>query len=88
MPTYDFRATDPATKSCDHCREGFEVVLMFSDPPLESCPECQAPLVKVIGAPGFVKHWTKSKISDDNLRRNGFAKLVNEGNGKFRNALA
>lgn len=88
MPTYDYRATD-AARSCDRCREPFEVVQSFADAALTACPACGAAIARVIGAPTFLTKGTKKDVtSDANLKRLGFKKLVNEGNGKFRNVLA
>ena len=87
MPTYDYRATDP-TKAPECCAEGFEVVQMMSESPLEKCPTCSGPLVKIIGAPGFTLRSERHTMSDANLKKNGFKKLVKEGDGKYRNVLA
>jgi len=87
MPTYDYRAQDPE-KAPECCAEGFEVVQTMSEAPLEKCPTCGGPLVKVIGAPGFTMRSEKHVMSDNNLKRAGFKKLVKEGDGKYRNVLA
>jgi len=87
MPTYDYRATDPE-KAPPCCAEGFEVVQTMSEAPLEKCPECGGPITKVIGAPGFTMRSTKGTLSDKNLKKAGFKKLVKEGDGKYRNILA
>ncbi len=87
MPTYDYRALDP-DKAPACCAEGFEIVQTMSEAPLEKCPECGAPIHKLIVAPGFVTKQTKSKLSDKNLKAAGFKKLVKEGDGKYRNVLA
>ena len=52
MPTYDYEAADPG-KSCPHCRNGFEAVQSISDPRLEKCPECGAPVRRLVGAPAI-----------------------------------
>ena len=87
MPTYDYRATDPKkAKKC--CREPFEVVQSLSESTLETCPTCGGPLMRLISAPGFTTKSTKAILSDNNLRKNGFKRLVKEGDGKYRNTLA
>src|SRR3954462_6009486 len=46
MPTYTYR--------CDTCGHGFEAVQRFADEPLKECPECGAPIRRVIQPVGVV----------------------------------
>jgi putative FmdB family regulatory protein len=94
MPTYDYRATEEAladanaaNKDCP-CREGFETVQRMAEEPLTACPECGGPIQRVINAVGFSTKSHKTMMSDANLKKNGFKKLVKEGDGKYRNVLA
>ena len=82
MPTYVYKAK---TKGCKLCRDSFEQVQSIKDDALSKCPECGAPVERVIVAP-FVQtgRTDKSTLADDNLKKHGFTKLVNEGDGKFR----
>ncbi|SDF52669.1 FmdB family zinc ribbon protein [Klenkia brasiliensis] len=48
MPTYQYACTNPETK------HQFEVVQSFTDPAVETCPECGAPVRKVYGSVGVV----------------------------------
>ena len=84
MPTYVYRAK---TGGCKLCGASFEQKQSIKDAPLESCPECGAPVERVICAPFLQTGRTdKSVLSDGNLQKHGFDKLVNEGDGKFRKA--
>ena len=84
MPTYEYQAVD-SKRSCDHCRARFEVKQAMKDDPLKSCPQCGAPLERVISLCSVsTAQSTKSMLSDKNLKQKGFTKLVNEGGGKFR----
>jgi putative FmdB family regulatory protein len=84
MPTYEYRTTDQA-KACDYCAEGFEVDQRMSERPLKVCPKCGAPVEKAISLFSVnTSTSTKSLLSDKNIKRHGFTKLVNEGDGKFR----
>jgi putative FmdB family regulatory protein len=88
MPTYEYRAEDKA-KACDYCRIRFEYRQAMSDDPLTACPECGRPVERVISLCSIsTTQSSKSMLSDDNLKKKGFTKLVNEGDGKFRNVTA
>ena len=45
MPLYEY--------ACDACGHRWEVIQKFSDPPLEKCPKCGAPVHKLQSAPAF-----------------------------------
>jgi putative FmdB family regulatory protein len=82
MPIYVYRAK---AGGCPFCRDSFEQKQGMNDAPLKTCPRCEAPVERVICAP-FVKTGRSdaSVLSDGNLKKHGFTKLINEGGGKFR----
>jgi hypothetical protein len=82
VPTYVYQAK---AKGCSLCAQGFEYKQSIKDDPLESCPECGVTVGRIICAP-FVQTGPtdKSVLSDSNLQKHGFQKLINEGDGKFR----
>lgn len=82
VPTYVYRAK---AAGCELCRDTFEQKQSINDPPLEQCPKCGQPIERVICVP-FVRtgRSDKSILSDSNLKKHGFSKLINEGGGKFR----
>ena len=89
MPIYQYVAVtkDKAGNraGCDYCRGGFEERQRMSDEPLRVCPKCSAPVERVITSVGISTHgFSKSLMSDKSLKKHGFTKLVNEGDGKFR----
>ena len=87
MPTYEYRAKDESA-ACERCRERFEVRQSMTDEPLAVCPACGQPIERVISLCSVsAAQSTKSKLSDKNLKEKGFAKLVNEGGGKFRKTV-
>lgn len=87
MPIYEYQAEDGA-HSCAHCAERFEFRHGMHDPPLAACPECGHPVVRVISACRVdARENPKKQLSDKNLKRLGFSKLVNEGEGKFRKTV-
>lgn len=83
MPIYTYRAKD-LNDSCDQCREAFEVMQKMSEQAVAVCPGCLKPVVRILHAPQKVRmENTKQLLSDDNLKKHGFKKLVNAGGGKF-----
>ena len=84
MPTYEYRAKDPG-KTCDTCREQFEVKQLMSEEPLRTCPKCGNAVERLISLCAVsTTPSTRSTLSDKNLKAKGFTKLVNEGGGRFR----
>ncbi len=87
MPIYEYQAKDPA-ESCPYCVEPFEFRHGMHDPPLDSCPKCSRPVARVVSMCRVDTHSNpKNQLSDKNLKRLGFSKLVNEGEGKFRKTV-
>jgi len=84
MPTYVYKVVESA-KGCETCSGGFEIDQSMNDEALKSCPHCGAKIRRVItGVNISTTKSTKELLSDKNLKRHGFTKLVNEGDGKFR----
>jgi putative FmdB family regulatory protein len=81
VPTYEYRATDPE-HGCECCRVGLEVLQGMAEPRLEHCPHCQGRIERVITAARInTQPSARSLLSDDNLRKHGFKKLVKEDGG-------
>ncbi len=84
MPTYVYEA-DEDQNGCPACNVGLEVRHGMNEPGPARCPRCEGKLRRRITAPGITGRWSeKSTLSDANLKRHGFKKLINEGEGKFR----
>ena len=87
MPVYQYRKKASA-KGCEACAEVFEVVQRMSDARLRKCPKCGGPVERVISLCTVnTRQSDRSRLSDANLKRHGFSKLVNEGGGKFRKTV-
>lgn len=83
MPIYTYRAVSP-DKSCDKCKTEFEVIQSIRDDAMKLCPDCGNPIVRLITAVKSKRDdSTKTILSDDNLKKHGFKKLVNVGDGKY-----
>ncbi len=90
MPTYHYRAVEEDA-ACEECRETFSLIRTISDPLLVACPSCESPIRRVIrGASASLtdsRHRTKKMLSDGNLKKLGFKKLVKESDGKYVDVL-
>ena len=80
MPIYEYSSRDPEKAGCDKCAEGFEVLQKISDPPLERCPACGAPVVRLVSAPSLGR--SVSSL-DDRAKNAGFTKLKRLGKGEY-----
>ena len=82
MPIYVYKAKKGG---CKFCRDSFEQKQSISEAALQRCPECGAAVERVICAPFLSTGKSdKSVLSDGNLKKHGFTKLINEGGGKYR----
>jgi putative FmdB family regulatory protein len=79
MPIYEYA---PTTGGCAVCRAGIERLQRLSDPPLAACPECSAPLARVIGAPQVVAGQAHV-LREGHLAKHGFTQYRKVGKGKY-----
>ena len=87
MPIYEYQAKD-AAQCCTHCAAPFEVRQGMHEAPLTACPACGHPVARIISACSIdTRVSPKTQLGDKNLKRLGFSKLVNEGDGKFRKTV-
>lgn len=83
MPFYTYRAKDPEN-SCKNCLESFETFQGIREEALTSCPDCNNEVVRLIHGAQTVKDLSDKKLlSDDNLKKHGFKKLVKTEKGKY-----
>ena len=79
MPIYEYA---PTTNGCAVCRAGIERLQRLSDPPLAVCPECNAPLERVIGAPQVVAGQAHTQ-RESHIAKHGFTQYRKVGKGKY-----
>jgi putative FmdB family regulatory protein len=79
MPVHEYQAVKKA-ESCGHCIERFEVVQKISDPPVSRCPECGAPVKRLISAPSI---GASRSGFDQRAKSAGFHKLEKLGKGEY-----
>lgn len=81
MPFYEYQAKTPET-GCDQCRAGFTRLQKLADAPLLACPECHAPVRRVISAPN-VQSGVKDSLKPKNVEKHGFTQYRKVGKGKY-----
>jgi putative FmdB family regulatory protein len=86
VPTYEYEAVEVG-RGCERCGARFEVVQRMDEAALERCPVCGGAVRRVLSVFGIGGPSGRSQLSDRNLKRLGFKKLVNEGGGRFRKAF-
>ncbi len=79
MPIYVYEAKDES-KSCAKCRAGFEVSQSIKDERLAACPDCGAPIQRVIQAPGLTHSRTDLHYR---AKRAGFHSLKRVQKGEY-----
>jgi putative FmdB family regulatory protein len=79
MPIYEYQAKEES-KSCEYCAKAFEQFQRISEPVLEKCPKCGAPVRKLISAHSVGS--SKSSI-DARAKNAGFHKLQRLGKGEY-----
>lgn len=67
MPTYEYIAID-SQKSCNQCKDGFEIVQRISEPSLTVCPQCKNPIRRIIFPPTFVVKGSSVSEVDKKIR--------------------
>lgn len=79
MPIYEYEHTE------DCCALGrvFEVRQSIKDDPLSRCPECSAPVRKLLSLTNIATPRTNSELRDL-----GFTKLVRRDDGVYENVTA
>lgn len=79
MPLYEYKAQE-GIEGCSFCSNGFEWFQKASDSPLRTCPECGAPVRKLIST--FSVGASRSGF-DDQAKNAGFHKLQKVSKGEY-----
>ncbi len=80
MPIYEYRTRG---EGCETCRSGFEAMQKISDPRISDCPDCGAPVERVMSAAAFNTRTNSTVLSRDNLAKNGFTRYDKAGDGAY-----
>ncbi|MCC5874694.1 MAG: zinc ribbon domain-containing protein [Candidatus Sumerlaeia bacterium] len=82
MPVYEYQVAE-GHDGCETCRDGFQILQSMKDDALTTCPECGAPIRKLIFPVGISTPKTNSE-----LKNLGFTKLVKRDTGVYENVTA
>jgi putative FmdB family regulatory protein len=79
MPIYEYQ---PSTeRRCAYCTGGFEVLKKMSDPLLETCPKCSAPVRRKISAPNVGN--AGPSLDSANIEKHGFTQYRKSSKGVY-----
>ncbi len=80
MPIYEYAVI--TAPGCPTCRDGFDVLQKFADAPLEACPDCAAPVRRVLAAPHVVAG-QGHVLRESHVAKHGFTQYRRVGKGKY-----
>lgn len=84
MPIHEYAPA--GARHCPHCADGFDRLERLHDAPLEHCPECGAPVTRLISAPRSVRGGSHL-LREDNLARHGFTQYRRIGKGQYEKTV-
>lgn len=79
MPIYEYQACDE--RACDTCHRPFERLQKLSETPLEQCPDCGAPVRRLISAVNISR--SDTSLSRGNLENHGFTQYKRVAKGQY-----
>ena len=80
MPIYEYQPV--ATEHCAFCGNGFEQLQKMKDSALSTCPQCNAPVRRVISAANLGK--AGPSLEPANLEKHGFTQYRKSGKGVYQ----
>jgi putative FmdB family regulatory protein len=79
MPIYEYAASG---NGCAHCEAHFDVLQKMSALPLERCPQCGAPVARVI-AVASVASGGAHLLKENHFSKRGFTQYRRAGGGVY-----
>jgi putative FmdB family regulatory protein len=79
MPIYVYQAS--TKEHCALCETPFERRQKLDHPRIQNCPECRAPIRRVISAPGLAR--PAPNMSEGNIEKHGFTQYRKSGKGVY-----
>ncbi len=83
MPIYEYV---PDLADCEYCRNGFDILQRLADPTLTGCPECGAPIHRVISAPQVISGQAH-RTSESHAGKHGFTQYKRAGKGVYEKTV-
>jgi len=79
MPIYEYAATE---KGCAHCEGHFDLRQKLAETELTQCPQCGAPIRRVISAPAFAIG-SAHTLKESHVAKHGFTQYRRAGGGVY-----
>jgi len=79
MPIYEYQASSDT--HCHYCGKGFELLRKLSEPVLQECPKCNAPVERKISAPNI--GGSGPSLETSNIEKHGFTQYKRAGKGVY-----
>jgi len=79
MPIYEYAAVD---KGCAYCEAHFDLRQKLADTELTACPQCGAPIKRVLSAPN-VAIGNAHVLKEGNVAAKGFTQYRRAGKGVY-----
>jgi putative FmdB family regulatory protein len=79
MPIHEYKAS--TEQHCPLCGPGFEKLRKSSEPALEFCPQCGAPVHRLVSAPSLAA--SGPSLDARNLEKHGFTQYRKSSKGVY-----
>ena len=79
MPIYEYQAS--GDQHCEHCASVFELLRKISAPDLVQCPECKAPVIRIISAPNV--GGSGPSLDSATIEKHGFTQYKKSSKGVY-----
>lgn len=80
MPIYEYIPL--GSENCPFCEDGFEKLQKINDPVVPACPNCNAPVRRVISAANLGK--AGPSLEPANLEKHGFTQYRKSSKGVYQ----
>lgn len=83
MPIYVYCAT--TERRCPHCAGGYDVLQSLQEQAMTRCPECEAPVSRVLTAPNLAS--SKPSLSEESIGKHGFTQYRKVERGVYEKTV-
>jgi len=82
MPFYEYALAHESDGGCPYCLPGFTILQKLSDAPLNGCPECAAPVRRIISSPSVISG-KSHMLKESSIEKAGFTQYRKIGKGVY-----